>query len=130
MVKCARTGLFDFFAHPDLAKKFGHRPRGDLRRYYEPFIQAVVDVRGVLEVSTAGLRKEVNEIYPSGELLEMAFSAGIPVVINSDAHKPSEVGQDFHHALRLARETGYRQTVRFAGRERTLVDLPEEWGTA
>lgn len=125
--KCIRTGFFEFCAHPDLAKKFGFRPPGDLRRYYEPVIQAFVDTGCAMEVSTAGLRKEVNEIYPSRDLLELAFSAGIPIVINSDAHAPTEVAQDFHHALALVRSVGYRHTLRFHGRQRTIVPLPESW---
>ncbi len=128
--KCIRSGLFDFFAHPDLAKKFGFRPSGDLRRYYEPVIQALADTKGVMEVSTAGLRKEVREIYPSREMLDMAFAAGVPIVINSDAHKPSEVGQDFGQALRLVREAGYRTTVRFEKRRRIEAPLPEAWPAA
>ena len=28
---CARSGLFDLLAHPDLPKKFGHKPAGDQR---------------------------------------------------------------------------------------------------
>jgi histidinol-phosphatase (PHP family) len=125
--KNIRSGFFDFFAHPDLPKKFGFRPEGDLRHYYEPCIQALVDTKGVLEVSTAGLRKEVAEIYPGREMLVMAFAAGIPIVINSDAHKPSEVGQDFDQALRLVRGVGYRSTMRFARRQRIEVPLPETW---
>lgn len=128
--KCIRSGLFDFFAHPDLAKKFGFRPAGDLRRYYEPVIQALADTKGVMEVSTAGLRKEVREIYPAREMLEMAFAAGVPIVINSDAHKPAEVGQDFDQALRLVREAGYRSTVRFEKRRRIEAPLPEKWPVA
>lgn len=125
--KCIRSGFFDFFAHPDLPKKFGFRPPGELRHFYEPVIEALIDTRGVLEVSTAGLRKDVREIYPSREMLEMAFSAGVPVVINSDAHAPSEVGQDFDQALKLVREVGYRTTIRFQKRRRIEVPLPEVW---
>ena len=122
-----RTRLFDFYAHPDLPKKFGLRPAGDLRRYYEPTIQALVDTKGVFEVSTAGLRKEVREIYPSRDFLEMAFAAGIPVVISSDSHAPGEVGVHFDQALALVRDVGYRSTVRFKGRQRTEVPLPESF---
>ena len=125
--KCIRSGFFDFYAHPDLPKKFGFRPEGDLRRYYEPVIQALVDTSGVMEVSTAGLRKEVAEIYPAREMLELAFAAGVPIVINSDAHKPAEVGQDFDQALRLVRDVGYRSTVRFEKRQRIAVPLPSSW---
>lgn len=128
--KNIRSGFFDFFAHPDLPKKFGFRPEGDLRHFYEPVIQALADTKGVLEVSTAGLRKEVAEIYPSRELLVMAFAAGVPIVINSDAHAPGEVGEDFDQALRLVRGVGYRSTVRFVKRQRIEVPLPETWPAA
>ena len=119
-----RTRQFDFHAHPDLAKRFGLRPKGDLRRYYEPVIQALVDTSGILEVSTAGLRKDVREIYPAREMLEMAFTAGVPIVINSDAHTPGDVGKDYDKALDLARSVGYTSTVRFEKRQRKVVPLP------
>jgi len=32
----ADSGLFDILAHPDLIKKFGYKPEGDLNRFYEP----------------------------------------------------------------------------------------------
>ncbi len=122
-----RTGQFDFYAHPDLAKRFGLRPAGDLRRYYDPVIQALLDTNGVLEVSTAGLRKDVREIYPAREMLEMAFSAKVPILINSDAHKPTDVGVDFNQALELVRSVGYTTTVRFEKRQRKEVPLPDRW---
>lgn len=125
--RCVRSRMFDIHAHPDLAKRFGLRPSGDLRRYFEPVIQALVDTGGVMEVSTAGLRKDVGEIYPAREMLEMAFSGGVPIVINSDAHAPEEVGADFDQALKLVRSVGYTTTVRFKNRKRKLVSLPESW---
>ncbi len=125
--KMIRTQQFDFFAHPDLAKRFALRPAGDLHPYYAPVIQALVDTNGVLEVSTAGLRKDVREIYPAREMLEMAFSAHIPIVINSDAHQPTDVGADFGQALALVRSVGYTTTVRFEQRQRKEVPLPQKW---
>jgi histidinol-phosphatase (PHP family) len=125
--KCIRSRHFDFCAHPDLAKKFGFRPQGDLRPYYEPVIQAFVDTNTIMEVSTAGLRKDVREIYPSKELLELAFSAGVQIVINSDAHAPSEVAQDFDQALQLVSSVGYTHTVRFNQGQRQTVPLPTSW---
>jgi histidinol-phosphatase (PHP family) len=125
--KMVRTRMFDFFAHPDLPKKFGLRPSGDLRCYYEPTISALADTNGVIEISTAGLRKECCELYPSCEFLEMAFSAGVPIVISSDAHAPGEVGVHFDQALAVARAVGYTSTMRFKGRQRVEVPLPEVW---
>ncbi|HEX8371338.1 MAG TPA: histidinol-phosphatase HisJ family protein [Chthoniobacterales bacterium] len=121
--KCIRSGFFDIVAHPDLPKKFGHRPAGDLRPFYEPVIAALADTGTVMEVSTAGLRKPVAEIYPARAMLEMAFSAGVEIVVSSDAHAPEEVGADFSIAEQLIRDVGYTSTVQFARRARTRVPL-------
>jgi histidinol-phosphatase (PHP family) len=122
--QCIRSGLFDFVAHPDLVKKFGFRPDGDLRRYYEGSIAAAADKGTAIEINTAGLRKDVRELYPARDFLEMAFAANVPIVINSDAHAPDEVGADFSAAVALAREVGYRGTLRFAGRKSHLEPIP------
>lgn len=121
--QCIRSGLFDFVAHPDLVKKFGHRPEGDLRKYYEPSIAAAAEKGVAIEINTAGLRKPVGELYPSREFLEMAHAAGIPLLINSDAHAPGEVGANFTEAVALAKEAGYTQTLRFHKRQRTFAPL-------
>ena len=54
---------------------------------------------------------------------QTAHAAGIPIVINSDAHDPGEVGRDFDQAVRAAKAAGYTQVCRFARRQRTLVPL-------
>lgn len=120
---CIRSGLFDFVAHPDLPKKFGHRPAGDLRRWYEPCIAAMAEKNVAFEINTAGLRKPVGEAYPSRGFLEMARAAGIPLLINSDAHAPGEVGADFGGAHALARTAGFRETVTFEKRRRIARPL-------
>ena len=116
--QCIRSGLFDFVGHPDLVKKFGHRPKGDLRKYYEPSVAAAAEKNVAMEINTAGLRKPAGEIYPAREFLTMAHEAGIALLINSDAHAPEEVGADFDQARALAAEVGYTQTVRFEKRQR------------
>lgn len=121
--RCASSGLFDFLAHPDLVKKFGHRPEGDLLRYYEPTIEVIAANNIAIELSTAGLRKPCAEMYPSREFLELACQADIPLVISSDAHRPEEVGMDFASAVSLAKDVGYTHTARFSKRNRTLVPL-------
>ncbi len=121
--KAIRSRLFDFVGHPDLPKKFGFRPAGDLRRFYEPAIQALVDTGTAFEINTAGLRKEVREMYPARPFLELAHSAGVPLLINSDAHAPGEVGADFDKAIALAKDVGYTETLRFEKRRRVSSPL-------
>ncbi len=122
-VQCIESGLFDFVAHPDLPKKFGYRPIGDLRSYYEPTISALQKHGVAFEINTAGLRKPVNEIYPAREFLELSAQAGVPIVINSDAHAPAELTEGFHFARKLASQVGYRTVLRFERRQRFEVAL-------
>ncbi len=121
--KAIRTRLFDFVGHPDLPKKFGHRPSGDLRRFYEPIVQALADTGTAFEINTAGLRKDVKEMYPARQFLELARSANVPLLINSDAHAPGEVGADFDKAISLAKEVGYTETLLFEKRKHRAVAL-------
>lgn len=121
--RCVRSRLFDFVAHPDLVKIFGARPSGDLNRYYEPTVKALAESGGAFEINTAGLRKPVHEIYPALDFLKLARQAGVPLVINSDAHAPGQVGMDFDLARALAREAGYGTSLRFHGRKRRELPL-------
>jgi histidinol-phosphatase (PHP family) len=119
-----RSGLFDFVAHPDLPKKFGFRPDGDLRRFYEPVIAALAHTRTPFEINTAGWRKACTEQYPSREFLELAHAAAVPLLINSDAHSVAELAYGFLKAVALAKSVGYLATVSFNRRQCSFVPLP------
>jgi histidinol-phosphatase (PHP family) len=119
----ARSGYFEIMGHPDLIKKFGHRPGGDLRRYYEPAVAAVAEAGVAIEINTAGLFKDVQEMYPALDFLKLARAAHVPLTINSDAHAPDEVGRAFPAAVQLAKAAGYTEVVRFAGRVRSVLAL-------
>ncbi len=90
--EAARSGLFDILAHPDLVKIWGPAhpdrplPEGDLRRYYELAMDGIAESGIAIEVSTAGLRKRAQEIYPAPAFLAMCLEAGAPVALSSDAH--------------------------------------------
>ena len=104
-------------------KKFGHRPAGDLSRFYRETLDAAAEAGVVLEVSTAGLRKNVHEIYPSRDFLEAAHHRHIPIVINSDAHAPEEVAYEFDQAYDLVREIGYTEVMQFEKRKAIPVQM-------
>jgi histidinol-phosphatase (PHP family) len=122
--QCIRSGWFDFVAHPDLPKKFGFFPKGDLLRFYEPAIQALVDTGVAYEINTAGLRKDCRELYPARQFAALAREAGVPVLINSDAHAVSELGAGYAEAVALLREVGYTEVVRYEEGRRVSVPLP------
>ncbi len=104
VVELASSGHVDVLAHPDLAKIFRMRP--DHIEY--PALDGVA-----LEISTAGLRKPVGELYPAAAMLE----AGPPITLASDAHVPADVGRDFDRAVVHARAAGYETVSVFEGRK-------------
>jgi histidinol-phosphatase (PHP family) len=105
----ARSGHYDVLAHPDLVKKFGHRPTFDTRELFAEAARAAREGGALIEVSTAGLRKPVCEIYPSPELLQAFSSAGVPATVGSDAHAPADVGRDIESAYAALVQAGYRE---------------------
>jgi histidinol-phosphatase (PHP family) len=124
--EAARSGLFDFLAHPDLVKHWGRErpaPERDPRFHYEPAVEAVADTGVAVEVSTAGLRKPIGELYPSAALAEMLVDAGAAFVLSSDAHSPGLVGHEYDRAVETMRDWGIEEVATFSGRERKLEPL-------
>jgi histidinol-phosphatase (PHP family) len=123
LAEAARSGLYDIIAHPDLVKVWGRgrpAPDGDPRRYYEPAVEAFAEAGVAVEVSTAGLRKPLGEIYPSRDFLEMIVDAGCPIALSSDAHRPEDLGHGYDRALELLSDAGVREICVFERRQRRL----------
>lgn len=119
----AKSGLFDILAHPDLVKVWGGKrplPPGDLRRFYDLAMDGIAESQIAIEVSTAGLRKPVGEMYPAQTFLEMCLEAGCPVVVSSDAHTPETVGYRFDAAYDLLQQLGVSEVATFQARRRTV----------
>src|SRR3954468_16967839 len=126
LAQSALTGVYDIIAHPDLVKIWGSgRPAAsrEPRFYYEPAIEAMLDAGVAMEVSTAGLRKPVGEIYPARAMLEMAVDAGLPIALSSDAHLPAHIGFEYEAAVALLRDCGVKEICTFSRRERRLEPL-------
>ena len=126
LAAAVRSGLFDILAHPDLVKMWGSSrpvPEGDVRRYYEPALEAIAETGIAVEVSTAGLRKPVAEIYPAPAFLAGALEAGAPIALSSDAHVPEHIGFGYDRALELLDTLGVHELARFERRTRRLEPL-------
>jgi histidinol-phosphatase (PHP family) len=126
LAAAASSGLFDILAHPDLVKMWGGArpaPGGDPRRYYEPALEAIAESGIAVEVSTAGLRKPVGEIYPAPAFLAAALETGAPIALSSDAHRPEQVGFAYEQALELLAGLGVGELAVFDRRERRLEPI-------
>ena len=76
-----------------------------------------------MEVSTAGLRKPVGELYPARAFAEMCVEAGAVFALSSDAHLPEQVGYGYDRALAFLAELGVGEIAVFERRERRLEPL-------
>ena len=123
LTNAAASGLFQIIGHPDLPKKFGHRPTRDCSQLYRSFLAACEGTGTCIELNTAGLRKDCAEIYPSLEFLKLAKGINVQITFGSDAHAVHEVGMGLENALILAREAGYEKCCRFIGREKSVVTV-------
>jgi histidinol-phosphatase (PHP family) len=126
LAEAAMSGMFDILAHPDLVKYWGGerpQPDRDPRYFYDIAMEGIAESGIAVELSTAGLRKPVAELYPSRPFLEMVIDAGNPIALSSDAHRPDDLGRDYEQALALLEELGVTELAVFEGRERRLEPI-------
>jgi len=131
LADCARCGLFDILAHPDLVKVWGRDrplPEGDLRRFYEPAVEAIAESGIAVELSTAGLRKPVGELYPALGFAELCVEAGAQFALSSDAHLPEQVGFEYDKAVDFLDALGVGEICLFERRSRRLAPLGNRVG--
>jgi len=122
----AASGMFDIIGHPDLIKKFGHRPPPGSKRVRaaeDAMLESVRAAGCALEISSAGLRKPVHEIYPHGRIIAKAARLGIPFAFGSDAHAPGQVGHAMQTCLAMLTACGVHEVAGFAGRRRRSIAI-------
>jgi len=126
VAQSAATGMFDIIGHPDLIKKFGHRAPPDSPSVYQAektMLQAVLKSGSALEISSAGLRKPVAEIYPCHHIVGHAAELGIAFSFGSDAHSPAEVGHGMDQCLAELTSFGITEVVSFESRHIKMVPI-------
>ena len=119
----AETGLVDCLAHVDLIKIHGHRPSADVRVLAAETLH-LISARGLaIELSTAGWRKPVNELYPSDGLIRLAIEQRIPFTTASDAHSHVQVGENYERLAAKVAELGIAQICTFDRHQQQLRAL-------
>ena len=120
----AATRTCDVLAHPDLIKLTGRRPGdGFVNECNARIAEAARSSGMAAEISSAGLRKPIDEPYPSNDLLRRFFVAGVPVTTASDAHGVPNVADRHDELIGLARDAGYQELRAFSARKGRDVAL-------
>lgn len=123
MKELAESGLADALTHPDVLKKFGHRPHNETPLH--DLILAGAAANGTaVELNSNGLRR-CGEIFPALPLVERAHALGLPITLASDAHVPQLVGSRFDELVAWAKRAGYVEATTFVGRKRQTYGLSE-----
>ena len=91
----AATGVVDCLSHLDLVKIHGHRPNAEIGEIVNETLDFIRSRDLAIELSTAGWRKPVNELYPADRIIELAVKKGIPFTTASDAHSHVQLGENF-----------------------------------
>ncbi|QKF83001.1 histidinol-phosphatase HisJ [Halarcobacter ebronensis] len=117
----AKSRLFDIVGHLDLIKLFKYLPKKDIKLLAKDALKEIKKANMVIEINAAGLRKPINEPYPSKELLELAFELDIPITFSSDAHSVEQVGFMYDEVKSFAKSVGYTKCATFKNRAKELV---------
>ncbi len=119
----AKSKLFDIVGHFDLIKVFKFMPKGNIVTMASKALLAIKESGMVLELNVAGYRKDIQEAYPSKELLAEAYKLNIPITFASDAHKPEQVSLFNEEIVKLARDVGYTECAYFVKRELRFINF-------
>ncbi len=117
------TGLVDCLAHLDLIKIHGHRPGGGIDSLVNETLDFIRAQNLAIELSTAGWRKPVKELYPGDRIIELAIEKGIPFTTASDAHSHAQLGDNFPSLAQKMADFGIRQVCVFEKHNRIQLLL-------
>jgi histidinol-phosphatase (PHP family) len=109
----AATGLIDCLSHLDLIKIHGHRSTLAARDFISETLDLIATRDLAIELSTAGWRKPVNELYPSDEIIRLAMEKGIRFTTASDAHSHAQLGENYERLAEKMAQLGIREVCVF-----------------
>ncbi len=116
----AATRLIDCLAHIDLIKIHGHRPAAEIGAIVNETLDFIRAGNLAIELSTAGWRKPVNELYPGDRIIELAIGKGIPFTIASDAHSHAQLADNYPRLAQKLAAFGVRQICIFEKHRRIM----------
>jgi len=122
----AATGLVDCLAHLDLIKIHGHRPAAEIGSIVDETLDFIRVQNLAIELSTAGWRKPVNELYPSDPIIELAIEKGIPFTTASDAHSHAQLGENYERLAEKMSILGVREVCVYQKHRRQSVMTKHE----
>jgi histidinol-phosphatase (PHP family) len=109
----AATGLIDCLSHLDLIKIHGHRSTSPISDLVSETVDLIAARGLAIELSTAGWRKPVNELYPADEIIRLSIEKGIRFTTASDAHSHLQLGENYERLAEKMQQLGIREVCVF-----------------
>ena len=123
-----KSGKFEIMGHPDLirlrnsALHFFDENESWYKEQLKLTTKAAAAAGVIAEINTGAIaRGLMNDVYPSEQFLEYLYQQGVPVCINSDAHKCEFLDASFDYAAVKAQRAGYKELTYPVGE--TLVHI-------
>ena len=104
IISCMKNDKVFFISHPD----DDHTPLN-----YERLVKAAKDNNVALEVNNSSFYKpeyRLNCVENYRTMLSFCMEYDVPIIVNSDAHDPSGVG-DFKNAIKLLEEMNFKEEL-------------------
>lgn len=113
------TQKFEILGHFDKIKMHNrNRFFTDKEKWYRNLIDETVELIKqkalIVEINTRGLyKKRSDELFPEGYALQRVKEMGIPVILSSDAHQPSELTMLFEETISKLIGVGFNEVMSF-----------------
>lgn len=114
-IEMIETQKFDIIGHIDKVKMHNkQRWFSTSEKWYtdlvDKTIEAAKNSNCIIELNTRGLYTgKIDEYFPSKDILQKCFEMDIPMMVNSDAHHPSQLSKHFEEAHKLLKNIGFKK---------------------
>ena len=105
---------FDIIGHLDVIKKtninsiYFDETESWYKNEITETLQCIAANKQIIEINTGQILNKPEKIFPSQWILKIANKYKIPVMLNSDAHKPDRIDNYFDEAKKIIKAAGYR----------------------
>ncbi len=73
-------------------------------------LETVAESGSIVELNTRGVySNKTDEYFPSTDIVKKCFDLKIPMMVNTDAHHPSQLDMHFNEGHKLLKEIGFKR---------------------
>lgn len=114
-IEMINTQKFDIIGHFDKVKMHNKQKLFSTSdKWYKEIVHNVLlEIKAhdiIVELNTRGVYTgKTNEYFPSVDILKQCLLMDIPVMVNTDAHKPDQIDIHFVEAVNILKELGYKK---------------------